>query len=462
MTRGEGVPTPTIRSRRHIRFWPASLAWRTALTLLAGFAAVQAIGLGIHTYNQIGLNHIIAEREIATRDAVLYRRIVLADPSRRAAIIARERKAEGEKISLDPIAPFSGTFDLPLPARQMIRGSLLAFPTPPAFRPRRVMMRGSISPPRTILSFEMPGGGWLTVSTPFHPTPPWETPGFATAFLVMFVLGAGLIFWAVFRLTAPVRTMAEAAEQLGRDITHAPALPESGPTEVVTAAVAFNTMATRVRRFVDDRTFLLTAIGHDLRTPITRLKLRAEFLEDEAQRDKFLDDLDELEAMLASTLAFGRDVAESEAAVPIDLAVLLRTVVDETVDIAPDCAEEVRYMGPDHVALRGRPLALKRAFANLVGNAVKYGDAARVTLRDAGRHTLRIDIEDDGPGVPPGELERVFEPFRRVETSRNRETGGSGLGLAIARNAIRVHGGDITLANRPGGKGLIASVFLPV
>ncbi|MDD2860733.1 MAG: ATP-binding protein [Acidiphilium sp.] len=444
-----------------LRLWPASLAWRTAITLLVGFAIVQAIGLGIHTVNQMALNHIITEREIATRDAILYRRVVLEPQDRRAAIVATAQGVKGDVISLDPIPPFSGSFDLPLPVRQILRGALLAFPTPPGMRPRRVLMRGAVEPPLLIMSFELPDQGWLTIRSPFRPTPPWATPGFATAFLVMFGLGAVLIFWAVFRLTAPVRTLAEAAEQLGRDIQHAPALPESGPTEIATAAVAFNTMAARIRRFVEDRTFLLTAIGHDLRTPITRLKLRTEFLEDEAQREKFLGDLDELEAMLASTIAFGRDVAQTEASVPIDLATLLRTVIDETSDIAPDCAAAMRYAGPDHCTLRGRPLALKRAFANLIGNAVKYGDAARVTLHEAGHHTLRIDIEDDGAGIPPGELERVFEPFRRVETSRNRETGGSGLGLAIARNAIRAHGGDITLANRSGGKGLIATVYLP-
>jgi signal transduction histidine kinase len=446
---------------RRFQIWPASLAWRTALTLLAGFAMVQAIGLGIHTHNQIGLNNIIAEREIATRAALIYRRVAMAPASQRASIVATEQGIKGDKITLDPIAPFSGTFALPLPARQIIRGSIIAFPIPPEFRPKRIAMRGTVAPPRNVLSFRLPDSGWLTIESPFHPAPPWETPGFATAFLVMFALGAVLIFWAVFRLTAPVRTLADAAEQLGRDIQHAPALPESGPTEIATAAIAFNTMASRVRRFVEDRTFLLTAIGHDLRTPITRLKLRTEFLEDEAQREKFLGDLDELEAMLASTLAFGRDVAQTEASVPVDLAILLRTVIDETGDIAPECIDALRYTGPDHTILRARPLALKRALANLIGNAVKYGDSARITLRDGDRHTLRIDIEDDGPGIPPGELERVFEPFRRVENSRNRETGGTGLGLAIARNAIRAHGGDITLANRSGGKGLVASVYLP-
>ena len=151
--------------------------------------------------------------------------------------------------------------------------------------------------------------------------------------------------WAVRRLTAPVRTLAAAAEALGRDV-NAPPLPEDGPTEVATAAAAFNTMAARIRRFVQDRTELLTAIGHDLRTPITRLKLRAEFVEDDEQRGKMLADLEELEAMVSATLAFGRDARTTEPVAPLDLAELLRTILDETGDARPDAATKLAYDGP--------------------------------------------------------------------------------------------------------------------
>ncbi|GAA5265976.1 two-component system, OmpR family, sensor kinase [Acidiphilium sp. MT5] len=445
------------------RPWPASLAGRTALTLLIGFALVQAIGLGVHTYNQRILNNIEAQREVATRSALIYRRIAQAAPEDQRAVMRAEQKtAWPRRLLLTPEPPFRNSFALPLPARQILRASIIAFPMAKDIRPHGMTLRGAINPPRVMISFHLPDGLWLTVISPFRPTPPWRTPGFATAFIIMFVLGAAMIIWAVLRLTAPVRTLAAAAEQLGRDIGNAPSLPESGPSEIATAAIAFNTMAARIRRFVEDRTFLLTAIGHDLRTPITRLKLRVEFLEDEAVRDKFMADLDELEAMVASTLAFGRDIAASEAMVPVDIATLLRTALDEAADVATDGAECVSFSGPDHLTLRVRPLSLKRALANLIANAINYGGAARVSLRQAQRDMVRIDIEDDGPGIPAAELERVFEPFRRIETSRNRRTGGTGLGLAIARNAVRAHGGDITLANRPGGAGLIASVFLPV
>jgi len=269
-----------------------------------------------------------------------------------------------------------------------------------------------------------------------------------------------LTLWAVRRLTAPVRTLAEAAEALGRDVNAAP-LPENGPTEVAVAAVAFNTMAARIRRFVQDRTELLTAIGHDLRTPITRLKLRAEFVEDDEQRGKILADLEELEAMVSATLVFGRDSRATEAVSSIDLAELLRTILDDAGDARPEVADQLSYEGPAHLTVQVRSLSLKRALVNLVANAVNYGGSARVRLKPRDDRMVVVEIEDDGPGIAPAEMDRVFEPFHRGEPSRNRETGGVGLGLPIARNIMRAHGGDITLANRPTG-GIKATVTLPV
>ncbi|RYI99163.1 MAG: HAMP domain-containing protein [Acetobacteraceae bacterium] len=275
-------------------------------------------------------------------------------------------------------------------------------------------------------------------------------------------LAAGLlILWAVRRLTRPVRALAEAAERLGRDV-NAPPMPEAGPTEVAKAAHAFNTMAERIRRFVGDRTQMLAAIGHDLRTPITRLRLRAEFMDDDEQRRKMLSDLDEMEAMVAATLAFARDDSAGEPTAPLDLAALCRTVLDEAADARPDLAEAIGYEGPERLVVQARPVALKRALANLIGNALAYGGAARLVLTapEAPGRPVRLAVEDNGPGIPPESLEAVFQPFRRLEASRNRETGGTGLGLPIARNILRAHGGDVVLRNRPGG-GLVALANLP-
>ncbi len=474
---------------------PRSLAGRIALILLVGFALIQALGLAIHTFNQINLGRIEEEREVATRDVIIYRHIAFAAPEDRAGLVAAEPMSHGTVITIGDAPPSLGTtIEMPLPARQMMRGSMAAFGIPPAIRPYGVEFRMLTSPPRYIVSFALPdpslfppppppppdhfglqllppqnrpfmnplprGVLWLTVITPREPPAPWRSPGFATAFVVMTALGAVMIVWAVRQLTAPVRTLAEAAERLGRDVINAPNLPEFGPTEIVTAAMAFNTMASRIRRFVQDRTFLLTAIGHDLRTPITRLKLRAEYMEDEEQRLKMLADLDEMESMVAATLAFGRDVAASEAVVRMDLAVLLRTILDEAADGDPEHQQGLCYSGPEHLPVQARPLSLKRALTNLVVNALKYGDAARVSLVTPQPKLVQINIDDDGPGIGAEDAELVFEPFRRLETSRNRETGGSGLGLSIARNIIRAHGGDISLQNRE--QGLRATVILPV
>jgi signal transduction histidine kinase len=478
---------------------PRSLAGRTALFLLVGFAFVQLLGLGIHTINEIQLANIEQQREIATHDVIIYRHIAAAPAAERATLLATEAVPQGDHISLDngPPSP-EVTFQLPLAARQIIRASIISYGIPESLRPQGLEIRGEVTPLRYVISFGLPDGQlqilrilppddvgpigpppemppmlprrfgnphlpgqvWLTITSPITPPEPWRSPEFGEAFIVMTVLGAIMIFWATRQLMVPVRTLAEAAERLGKDVANAPDLPETGPSEIVTAAVAFNTMASRIRRFVEDRTFLLTAIGHDLRTPITRLKLRAEYMEDEEQRTKMLADLDEMESMVAATLAFGRDVATSEAVARVDLVSLLRTILDEAADGAPDFADKLAYDGPEHMPVLARPLSLKRAVMNLVANALKYGDAARVKLQRTVQN-VQIDIDDDGPGIPLADAESVFEPFRRLETSRNNETGGNGLGLSIARNIVRAHGGDILLRNLPGG-GLRASVTLPV
>jgi len=237
-------------------------------------------------------------------------------------------------------------------------------------------------------------------------------------------------------------------------------LPETGPTEIATAGAAFNIMAARMRRLLADRNFMLVAIGHDLRTPITRLRLRAEYMEDEEQRRKMLADLDELEAMVSASLAVGRDTSLDEPVAPLDLAELVRTVLDETADARPEAAEQLTFTGPDHLVVRARPFALKRALTNLISNAVKYGGCANVRLDADDRRQITLAIDDDGPGIPADDIERLFQPFQRLETSRNRETGGIGLGLTIARNILRAHGGDVLLGNRASG-GARATVTLP-
>ncbi len=442
------------------RLWPRSLATRTALVLLFGLALVQAAGLTIHAFDRMDVQRLAQARNLTVRVMALYSRVVMTTPDERDLVLREMRHLPGLTAELSKTAPLDPLPEAPLPVQRLMRVNLDLVPMPPKLRPDRILVLDGPQRHQLTIGLRVPDeGDWLNIVADLPPPRPWHSPAFLWAFVLMTLAAAALTVWAVRRLTEPVRTLAAAAEALGRDV-NAPPLPDGGPSEVATAAAAFNLMAERIRRFVQDRTEMLTAIGHDLRTPITRLKLRAEFVEDDEQRRKMLADLEELEAMVSATLAFGRDAKTTEPVSSLDLPELLQTVLDEAADARPDAVERLTYEGPSHLTVRARPLSLKRAFANLVSNALNYGGSANVRLVPQERGMLVVAVEDSGPGIPPAELERVFEPFHRGEPSRSRETGGVGLGLPIARNILRAHGGDVTLANRPTG-GVRATATLP-
>lgn len=270
--------------------------------------------------------------------------------------------------------------------------------------------------------------------------------------LLAAVIAVSLI--AVRWATRPLKTLADAADELGKNINRPP-LAETGPTEVASAARAFNTMQLRLASYLRERTQVLAAMSHDLKTPITRLRLRAELLEDADLRAKFGSDLQEMETMVLSALDFLRGMDNGEPVQPVDVNALLESL---QVDLR-ETGGAVVFEGRAANAYPGRTQALKRGFTNLLENAIKYGKSARVVIDD-NNERLQISILDEGPGLPPDQLEKVFEPFYRVEGSRNRDTGGTGLGLAIAKNVVELHGGRITLSNRPEG-GLEVVVILP-
>lgn len=443
-----------------MKLWPRSLATRTALVLITSLTLVQVSGLTIHAFDRIGLQRLAQTRDIGVRLMGLYRSVALVPPDQREVVVRELDLRDGSTARLETGPPVDDLLPTSSVLRRQIVVSMQLVPVPGPLRQREIVMLGGIAEKRLSVGMRMTDGRWLNMTVGMVTPRPWHSSAFLMAFVLMTVTAGLLTLWAVRRLTAPVRTLARAAEALGRDV-NAPPLPEDGPTEVATAAAAFNLMAARIRRFVQDRTFMLTAIGHDLRTPITRLKLRCEFVEDDEMRRKMLADLDELEAMVGATLAFGRDVTTDEAVTAVDLTELARTVLDEAADTRPEQADGITYAGPDHLAIRGRPSSLKRALTNLVMNALNYGASARVTLLLPESGMVTLLVEDDGPGIPLGELDRVFQPFYRVEPSRNNETGGMGLGLPITRNILRAHGGDVALSNRPQG-GARATVTLPV
>mgnify|MGYP003336094869 FL=1 len=255
-------------------------------------------------------------------------------------------------------------------------------------------------------------------------------------------------------VTRPLKTLAAAAEELGNDLKRPP-LDEGGPLEVGRAARAFNAMQAKLDALISDRTRIFSAMSHDLKTPITRLRLRTEMLDDPVLREKIAQDLKEMEDMVGAALDFMRGLDSSEPAQPVDIMALIESIATD----AREVGGAVEIAGAAAAPFTGHAQALKRCLTNLVDNAVKYGNRASIAVED-GAHALRICVRDAGPGIPAAELARVFEPFYRVEASRNRATGGNGLGLTIARNVARAHGGELVLRNRAEG-GLEAELTLP-
>jgi len=304
------------------------------------------------------------------------------------------------------------------------------------------------------LSVAMPDGRWLNVMARAPPGPPPIGLPFLVSLFLSAVAVAAVAVLAARRLSGPLRRLAHAADQVGRGEA-VERLAENGPDEIRRSMRAFNRMHERLDRFVRDRTAMLAAISHDLRTPITSLRLRAEFVEDEEARAKIIDTLDEMQEMTEATLAFVREDASPEDTRTVDIAALVDSVVADLAELG----HQVTFADAQRTLLACRPTALRRALRNLIENAATHGHSATAALED-GPGEVRITVDDRGPGIAEADMERVFEPFIRLDPSRTGKAGGMGLGLAIARSIVRNHGGDISLENRSSG-GLRAVVHLP-
>lgn len=302
------------------------------------------------------------------------------------------------------------------------------------------------------LSVALASGDWLNAQLRLIPPErrlsPWSLASFGLS-----ALAIGLALWLTLsRLLGPLRGLARAAERLGRG-EEVGALPATGPSEMRALTEAFNQMQERLHRMVTDRTQMLAALGHDLRSPLTALRVRAEMVDDDETRERLLVSLAEMQDMVEQTLTYARGVWTTEDMATVEAGAFLE-------ELAGTLEPPLPVARPaEPVMLRLRPATLRRALVNLIENARRYGGEAEIALR-ATPEAAVIEIADRGPGIPPEALGRVFDPFVRIEGSRSRETGGTGLGLAIARSILKAHGGDVTLANRPGG-GLVATVTLP-
>lgn len=315
------------------------------------------------------------------------------------------------------------------------------------------MTQGELSAIEMNLSVAVAGGRWLNVGTRFE-RPPIQWPFYS---MLTFALSAAAILIAVIwfvmtRLLGPLRRLVGAADRLGRgeDVQE---LPMVGPTEVQDLTLTFNRMQDRLTRFVADRTRLLAALGHDLRSPLTAMRVRAELVDEDETRDSLVASIEEMQSMVDATLTFARGLAGSEEPEIVNVGDFLE-------DLRGTMVVPFELDGDPAYQARIRPHALRRALRNVIENAVRYGGGARVRhgVQDG---DMAITVDDDGPGIPTTELERVFDPFFRLEQSRSLETGGHGLGLSIARTIIRAHGGDIMLKNRDEG-GLRASIVIPL
>ena len=298
-------------------------------------------------------------------------------------------------------------------------------------------------------------GRWVRITAaPDNETPPALPADLIVQLLLTLAIVIAVVVVAVRQVTQPLRQLAEAADQLGRDLD-APPLAERGPLETRHAAQAFNRMQARIKHLVAERARALAAVSHDLRTPLTRLRLRAELVDDEALREQMAGDLEAMAAMLDATLDYLRGLQENEAPRLIDVDALVHSLADDNAVVG----RAIAVSGSMRAPYAGRLSALRRALQNLIDNAIKYGGTARLHIDDSA-DALRLVVEDDGPGIPDAELARVGTPYYRPDVTRSRETGGVGLGLSIVKDIAHLHGGELQLSNRPAG-GFCAMLLLP-
>ena len=431
-----------------MRLLPGTLFGRLVLLLAGGLIVAQLIGAAMHMAERQKMIGTTVNGEFAQRVAAVYRAINHQPPAEHARM-AQLLSAPRQLLSIESSAP-ADTASLVgdaflVQVRDALGGDV-------ALVPLIVPRPGQFS---FDLYLQLGAGDWLRVRGQ-APSEILALPVHHFMTLGVMLTMVFLLVWLIVRMTVrPLTDLAAAARALGDDLQRPP-LPENGPLEVRAAAQAFNAMQRQIRGAIEERERFLAAVSHDLKTPVTRLRLRSEMLEDEGLRERFVRDLDEVQGMLGSALDFLHGKAVDERCQPLDLSALLESMVDDYAEIG----EEIELRVAESLKISGRPQALRRAIGNLVDNGLKYGGrvSVEVTQQD-GR--LLIAVDDDGPGLPDGELERVFEPFYRLESSRSRETGGVGLGLAIVRQIARRHAGDVLLSNLPGG-GLRAQLWLPV
>jgi len=428
------------------RLVPRTLFARVTLIMVIGLVIAQLLAFASTQYERgqalrtLMLSSI--ERDIASSVAILDR---LPAAERPAWFDRLERRnyrfsLEGWQDGGPPTSPVV----------QQLVGAIVQALKP--FQVTRVAQSPS-NPDALVMEVRLSDGSHLLIHGQRVPMP---VSNWVFGLLMAQLAVLALCGWQAVRLvTRPLAQLATVAEELGPDLK-APALKETGPAEVARAARAFNAMQRRIAAYMDERVEILAAISHDLQTPMTRMRLRTELMDEGPVRDKLRHDLDAMQALVKQGMAYARTLhGDTESPQKMDLDALLGALVADY----QDTGQPVRLEGQARVTVVTRPHALRRVLSNLIDNAIKFGGDALVQL-SAHDHTLTIAVLDQGPGIPPDQLQAVTKPFYRVEGSRNRDTGGTGLGLAIAQQLAAAIGAQLSLHNREGG-GLEARLTLP-
>lgn len=462
------------------RLWPRTLSWQLILVILLAVALSQVVTLWIYRLERAQAVRKVVGEECVGRAISGYRLVLETPPEERAATL----DAIETPLTRYWITP---TKEEPAVWQQEARQHLLtklcprggaSLPGASLFEQESMMSNfsddewyvlpgsnGLTKQPLNAIDLkawngfgfavELNDGTWLNMvyAKPSYLMQSTLTPGYYTALVITVLIFGGLALFVARRISRPLSRLAKAAERLGRG-EKLEVLSEEGPEDVRATIGAFNRMQIRLQRFLEDRTRLMAAIGHDLRTPITSLRLRTEFIPDAEMREKFNATLDEMQSMAEASLSFAQTESSTEETRTVELHALVESTCEDLAEMGLD----VKFASEGRLPYPCRPTALRRALRNLIENAVRYGERARVSLRTLA-DGVEIVVEDDGPGISEEDAERVFQPFQRLEVSRNRDTGGVGLGLSIARSIVRNHGGDITLVRE--AKGFAVRIHLP-
>ncbi len=463
------------------RLWPDTLSRQLLVALVGGLLAAQAVTSTIWHDGRAHRAVEVPTRVLAERVSDL---LILMQASDPPTAFVEHLQARGFRFSLSETAMQSGTgsdsklaLDMRALLEKLLAERLADPPVMHAFALEQHTVQDAAEPgrgtsfiqwlspsalpdSRFMIEFQLAPTRWLQIDAwekqGWRVTEPWQVflDYFFRIYLLRIVLLVLVVLWAVRLVTRPILDLAQAAQALERDLD-SPPMPVAGPVEVRRAAAAFNSMQSRLVAQMEERTRFLAAVSHDLRSPITRLRLRAEMLPESALKSRFHDDLEHMEAMVAATLDFLKSGEPAEQRRKVDLNSMLDSLRVDAAEVGAD----VRLHGRADCPIWGYPRSLKRCFDNVLDNALRYGHLAEIVVVNEPENVVVL-IRDDGPGIAAQHMAHVTEPFYRVESSRNNSTGGYGLGLSIARAVVEIHAGQLTLHNRAEG-GLEVRITLP-